>query len=241
VTRHRYLAAALAPAVVALYLGTLSSEAATVTVTVASGRAAPGSDVAIPISLKGAPGIDAMHVEIAFDEGLLVPKSVEKGPMLSGNAMMAFNASLPGRLIAGFTSMDPVQGDGVVLIAHFTARGRPFKATVLLPQNVRAWVQGPNHQNYFIGVVADAGRFTVGLPLWMWIATALVIIAIVILIARRKRTVPSAQPARRQVAAAAAVGSGSTSKPAGRVFCRSCAAEIMPTARFCTKCGASVG
>jgi hypothetical protein len=235
-SRIRTVGLAIASLLIAIEIALATAAyTASVTVVVGSGRAPAGADVAIPISVKGAPGIDAMHVEITFDAAVLDPKSVEKGSMLSGNSMMAFNPHVPGRLIAGFTSLDPIQGDGQLLVAHFTARGRPFASSALHAENLRAWVQASNHQNYFIAVVANDGRFTAAMPMWMPIAAAVLAIVLLLLIVRMRRHSSISRTAAP--AATAAVGRGGSASTGAT--CRSCGQPLRPTALFCTKCGAA--
>ncbi|NJD11989.1 MAG: hypothetical protein FIB01_16605, partial [Gemmatimonadetes bacterium] len=66
--------------------------ATTVTVRAASTRAAAGQSVSIPIDLRGARDIGAMHLELGFDAAILQPDTVERGALLGGgNALMESN------------------------------------------------------------------------------------------------------------------------------------------------------
>jgi hypothetical protein len=121
-------------------------------------EAATGSEVAVPLSLKEANSVGAVHLELTYDPSMLEFRSVSKGALFSGNAMLDSNGNNPGRLIVGLVSLEPVQGDGVAATARFFVKGSAGGTSPLRLQNLRAW-ENKNHTEQL--VQGEEGLLTV--------------------------------------------------------------------------------
>lgn len=238
----------------AVLLGTSASQAASVTVRVGSAQAAPGDEVAIPVTVQGAPGIGAMHVEFVYDAAILEAKAVDKGSLLGDNALLDFNASEPGRLVAGFVTLDAVEGDGTVVTMRFTVKGKEGQSSPLRLENTKAW-DGETHLD--ILVTTETGKFTVS-PAGLSLTSPLLLIALLaaflllllfllillILLRRRRKPQPAAAVhyAPPPATPATPPPPQPTQQPAagGPNFCPHCGTPRTPGSRFCTNCGQRV-
>lgn len=122
----------------------------------ASVQGPPGEEVLVPLTVKGANAVGAMHIELEFDPAVIEYKSVARGQMMSGNAMLDSSVSA-GRLIIGLVSLDPVSGDGVAASARFVVRGEPGATSTLKLSNLRAW-DNTNHADLLL--LPEDGLFT---------------------------------------------------------------------------------
>lgn len=234
----------------AALLGVSVSLANSVTVRVGSAESAPGSEAAIPITVEGASGIGALHLELIYDAGVLEATTVEKGSLLGDNTLLDFNASEPGRLIVGLVSLDAIEGNGTVLTTHFTVKGKEGQRTLLELENAKAW-DGTTHLD--ILVANTGGEFTVGppalpvsLPLILAILAIVLLFILLILLLRRRRKPQPAAPAQyapppeevSSVPPSAPPASPPTQRSTGgRNFCPNCAAPREAGSRFCVNCG----
>ena len=134
-----------------------SGRAQALGVTVATVQAPSNQDVEIPINVKGAAGVGAMHLELTYDPAILEAKSAEKGSLASGNALLDFNIPRPGKIIIGIVSLDGIQGDGPVATIRFAVRGQAGHKCSLPLESVRAW-DGKTHLEHLVRT--DAGEFT---------------------------------------------------------------------------------
>jgi len=235
----------------AVLLGTTAGQAASVTVRVGSAQAASGDEVAIPVTVQGAPGIGAMHVEFVYDAAILEAKAVDKGSLLGDNALLDFNASEPGRLVAGFVTLDAVEGDGTVVTMRFTVKGKEGQSSPLRLENTKAW-DGETHLD--ILVTTEGGEFTVspaGLSLMSPLVLAilgfalflLLLLFILLFLLRRRRRKPQPAAAVHYAPPPATPPSPQpTQQPAagGPNFCPHCGTPRTPGSRFCTNCGQRV-
>lgn len=211
----------------AVLLSTTAGHAASVTVRVESAQAASGKEAEIPITVQGAPGIGAMHLELTYDPAVLEAKSVDKGPLLGDNALLDFNASEPGRLVIGLVTLDGVDGDGTVLVTRFAVTGEAEQKSPLNLENVRAW-EGETRLD--ILVTTEGGEFAVSgggssvLLLLAALAAVLVLLLLLVVMRRRRRQ----QPAPARPSPPAGVGAN---------FCSQCGAQLEAGQPFCTNCG----
>src|SRR5688572_8966138 len=83
----------------ALALPLTGGYAATVAVRVDSVEAEAGKEKDIPVAVRGAPGIGAMHVELTYDPAVLEFVAVNKGELLGDDALMDSVMPEPGRVI----------------------------------------------------------------------------------------------------------------------------------------------
>jgi len=210
------------------------ARAASVTVAVASARGAPGAEVKVPVSVRGAQGLGALQMELVYDPAVLEARKVEEGALLSG-AMVESNVPQPGRMRVALVSGEPVNGDGVLLMARFVACGAAGKECQVQAENARAWEHSTNLD---MRVSVEPGKFTVaaaGLsPVLLGAIAAIVAIVLVAIVAFARRKRPSVAPPPFPEA--------TPSYPAGaqqprQAFCTQCGARVEPGARFCAKCG----
>lgn len=161
--------------------------ATTVTVRAASTRAAAGQSVSIPIDLRGARDIGAMHLELVFDAAILQPDTVERGALLGGgNALMESNTSYPGRVVISLISLQGISGDGTVAMVRFRVLGKGGQQSALRFESSRAW-ERTNHIDVVVN--EEAGQVTVqsGWPLLLIAAgLALLVLLIVVFFLRRR-------------------------------------------------------
>jgi len=228
--------------------GASISQAAAVTVRAGSVEAASGKEAIIPITVEGASGIGALHLELTYDATILEAKTVDKGPLLGDNALLDFNASEPGRLVAGLVTLDTVKGDGTVLTMRFTVRGKEGQSSPLQLENTKAW-DGETHLD--ILVTTEDGEFTVG-PAGLSLSSPLVLIAllglllfllllllILLIVSRRRRRKP--QPAAAVQYTPPPPAPPPAQRPAGGPnFCPHCGTPQEAGNRFCTNCGQRV-
>ena len=203
--------------------------AATITVRVASAKAASGEEVEIPITVEGASGIGAVQLELTYDPSVLEAQAVEKGALVGDNTLLDFNVAEPGRLIVGLVTLDGVDGDGDLLVTKFLVTGETDQKSPLGLENVQAW-EGETRLDVL--VTAESGEFTVSaaglpLPLPLLVAILLGVLGLLLLLIILRRRQP--QPAVVQPAPAP--------PRAGLKFCTQCGAQLEAGKRFCTKCG----
>jgi hypothetical protein len=223
--------------------GAASVYAASVTVRVGSVEAAAGEVVEIPILLEGSPGIGAMHLELTYDPALLALESVEQGALVAGNALMAFNTDVPGRIVISLAAADEISGDGTLATARFLVNGEKGQVSALDLEYPQAWTG----EGFEIAVELGPGEFTVGsagLPLLLLAGLALlalvVLLLLVVILARRgRRREPVAQPYVQQPSQQPPPGV-QTPGPASR-YCGHCGQPLEPGNRFCIHCGQPAG
>lgn len=228
--RYAYLGAVFL-LLTATLLGTLSGQAASVTLSVGSVEAAPGAEAEVPIALKGASGIGAMHLELTYDAAVLEAQSVDKGPLLGEDALLDFNASEPGVLVVGLITLDALEGDGTALTARFAVKDDEGQSSPLRLENARAW-DGKTRLD--IPVTVEEGEFTVSpaassllspLMFVVLVASLLLLLALFVLLRRRRP-----QPAPAQ-------GRPTELPSSPSAFCPYCGAPREPGGQFCVSCG----
>lgn len=175
---------------------------ATVKVGAAKTQAAPGADVEVPITVKGAKGLNAIQMGLTYDPKVLEVKSVERGPILPDNVIVDHNKEVSGQLGLAFlcgtneakTGLESVDKDGAVLTIHFKIMGNAGDKSPLRLTNVRA----ADAKGLWMLVTTEDGEVAVeevrnvagiqGLPwLYIGIGAAVLLILIVVLIATRRR------------------------------------------------------
>lgn len=167
----------------------VSGSAASVTLQVDELEGAAGETTTVPIEVRNAAGIGALHVELNYDPDVVELQTVDKGELLTGSSLVDFTVPEPGRLIVGIATLDDIEGDGEVLVAEFKVTGEEEEQTDLALENARAW---EGETRFDILVRTRPGRLTVtggGLPL-LYIVLALIallLVLLVFLLARRRR------------------------------------------------------
>lgn len=242
----------------ALLLAVPLARAESVTVRLDAAEAANGDEVEIPILVKGAPGIGAMHVELTYDPAVLEATSVDKGDLLDDGSLIDFNISEPGRIVLGFVTLGSVEGDGAIAVAHFNVLGADDAESPLAFENTQAWEGGPDR--FDILVTAEGSTFTVAskssFP-WLWVIIALAaFILLIAFLARRRKPAVAAMPVATSVGAASAATIVRPPQPqpqpyvqepaqpaqpaveaASGSFCSNCGTVLAPGVQFCSKCG----
>ena len=162
---------------------------ASLTLSVAKARAAPGSEAAVSVQVTNAQGMGPLQFDLVFDPAILEPldPAVTEGSLPAG-AMIESNCVEPGRLRVAMISGKAVTGSGEVAVCHFRVTGEAGRSGSLQLENGRAW---DHLQNLEMLVTTEDGSFDVGssgLPLPVLLgAAALSLIAILSLIARLRR------------------------------------------------------
>jgi hypothetical protein len=129
----------------------------TLAVQVGEIRAPHGEDVEIPIEVKGASQVGAMHIEVAYDPAVLSPvRRVEAGDLNSG-ALIQYDDRTSGKLTISMIHARGFSGDGVVAKVVARVAGKDGASTPLELQNLTA-----NHvqTKAAIGTTISNGTFT---------------------------------------------------------------------------------
>jgi len=153
---NRFLILSIAASVI--IFGTVPVFAASIDMDAGSGEASSGDAVTIPITVTGASGIGAMHVELTFDNSVLQVSSVEKGSLIPDNSLMEVNTDETGRIVVGIVTLDGIDGDGTLLTARFTSKGQAGQSSSLNLENVKAW---EGDTDLAVLVNTENGKFTV--------------------------------------------------------------------------------
>ncbi len=118
-------------ALLALAFLAASAGRAEMTISAAKVEAKAGRDAVVDIGVRGGAGAAAFHVEISFDAALLEVKGVEKGALLSENALLEFNPDEKGKLVIGAIALDAIRDEGPLARVTFTLKGRAGSQSVL--------------------------------------------------------------------------------------------------------------
>jgi hypothetical protein len=177
---------------------------------------APGKEVEVPISVKGAKGkkgdksVTCMSFQLSYDPKVLTFKAVKEGPILP-NAMLgkSIDEKDPGKLGLSLTcgskspgskEMASIAQDGTIILVSFLVNEKASpgqKSPLTIGKNAQAFDnEEPPHE---LLVRPEEGEFAVagaGLPLnWLYVGIAaavlLLLILLIVLATRRKA------PARR--------------------------------------------
>jgi hypothetical protein len=174
------------------------------TVSVGDIRAPHGQDVTIPIEVRGASGVGAMHIEITYDPAVLAPTGTVQPGQLAAGGLVVGNTSASGRVILSVAHANGFSGDGVVANVVARVSGMDGASTPLRLQNVTAH----NAQSKAaVAVSTSDGAFAEGAgkvsakggtPAGVWVLVGLLGVLIVGAIAyaftRRTATRPVAAP-----------------------------------------------
>ena len=126
------------------------------------------ADVEVPISVKGAKGLNGIQMGLTYDPKVLVGKNVERGPMLPDNVIVDHNKEVSGQLGLAFlcgtneakTGLESVDKDGAVLTIHFKIVGNAGDKSSLRLTNVRA----ADAKGLWMLVTTEDGEVTRGGP-----------------------------------------------------------------------------
>jgi hypothetical protein len=164
-------------------------------------QGASGGEVEIPITFKGAKGLDALQLGFTYDPAVLEVKNVVAGPQLS-SATVEFAPGDPGRHGLVLTSMKTINGDGVLFNVRVRVLGQPGENCVLKLEDAKAWNDETSQE---LLVQTEAGEFAVtgaGLPSWIWLAASggIVLLLLLWLGVRLRGRRPRAMPAGAMMA-----------------------------------------
>jgi hypothetical protein len=239
----------------AILLSATAGRAASVSVRVDSVEAASGRPVQIPVTVQGAPGIGAMHLEIRYDAAILEAQAADKGVLLGDNALLDFNVAEPGKLVIGLVTLDAIEGDGTLLTTRFMVKGKEGQSSPLRLENAKAW-GGKTRLDILVNT--EDGKFTVG-PAELSLASPLMVVALLcallllflflvllLLLRRRRRRPPPAAVHHAPPSQPTAPPPSQTAPPppqhpsGGPNFCPHCGTPREAGNRFCTNCGQRV-
>lgn len=108
-----------------------------VTVTVADVSGPHGEDVEIPVEVRGAAGVGAMHLELTYDASVLSVREVQAGDLVGGGLVVG-NTATAGQVTISIAHANGFSGDGTVarIIAH--VRGDDGATSPLNLRNITA-------------------------------------------------------------------------------------------------------
>jgi hypothetical protein len=119
-----------------LFAGT--ARAATVSLTVGSGTAAPGAEYAATVSAAGGASLGALQFQVTWDPAVLEFKSVEKGKVLASDVLMESNVNAPGKLSVACVAQDALVAEGTLLTLKFGVKGEAGAKTTIGLADVKA-------------------------------------------------------------------------------------------------------
>ena len=177
-------------------IATGPAHAATVTVAAPTAKGSSGSEVKLPITVKGAPGVGAIQFGLQYDpavlEAVVGPDGggvVDAGD-LAGDGGLIDSDLTPGRLAIKFATIQGVKGDGTMFLAHFKVIGKAGQISPLTLDRTRAWEA--TNDSFEILATNEAGTFTVAkasssFPWWIiGVAGGLLLLLLLVLARRRK-------------------------------------------------------
>lgn len=221
--------------------------ASSVTVAVGPAGGAPGSQVEVPVNIRGAKQLGYMQMELTYDPAVLEAATNTSGAgVVKGNlpkdVSIDSTVIAPGRLRLGMNisnQSESVDGDGTLMKALFKVKGGKGKECALALENVEAWDNTrPDQRGMEMLVTVENGKFTVGggLPLWMMIVGGAVLLLLLLIVAFRKRGARTPAQPPLPVPRAASVS------PLAAVVqnCPACHAPMAAGAKFCAACGTPV-
>ncbi len=241
-------------ALVLLLVGAAPARSATVTLSVPRLEAATGTEVEVPILVKGAKGMSALQARLTYDPAVLEvvkdaadpDKAVTKGKILPDNAIFKVYTTTipvhngdavpvkPGGLpivFVGGTNKEKkeyfaVQEDGTLATIRFRVIGQGGQTTPLALDRVQAFQS--NDMDMIVKTEPGEVSVRAAIP-WLWIAVgagALLLLLLLLAVGRRKQQ-PQAPLA---YAGAAPQGAGvPVFQPEGATF-----------QYQCTKCGGTL-
>jgi len=133
--------------------------AASVTVALPELESAVGTEIKVPLQVRGAQGLGPLQLDLLYDRELLEVKTVSEGDKLP-IGLFDFNVVEPGRLrlVMTGTPNQPIHGDGELFVVKFLVRGPTGKSCALKTDKVRAWEQAP--EAYEMRVTTEPGKFS---------------------------------------------------------------------------------
>lgn len=175
----------------------ISSSAATsmadVEVTIENVEAASGDEVEVPISVRGATGLEGIQFVLTFDPQALEIIGVGAGP-LAGAADVNLKERAPGTVrVAMLPESTLDRGEGTLLLAKFKTLAEAGQEVQIGIEGAKAsefreqfpmWMQVTTTSGVVSTVAAPA------MPTWLWIAIAAAVILVLLLLSvfRRKKS-----------------------------------------------------
>jgi hypothetical protein len=226
----------------AALLSVVTVNAATMTLRVASVEGERDSVVSVPISATGVVNVGALQFDLVYDPQVLRADTVTRGTP-GGNALVDFNASVPGRLRIGMVTTEGIGSDGTIANASFQLTGDAGASTSLTIENARAW-DTPAHLEVLVS--AEAGRVSVvaASPPWLVIGAVIGLVALAFLVllfalTRRKKPAPAYAPASVAPPRYAPPANLPEVKTPSGWSCPRCGTANNAASRFCGMCGAA--
>jgi len=199
-------------------------------------RVRTGSEVTLPVSIKGAQDLGAFQFEMLFDEEILEIVNVTRGSGMPP-VLLDFNVVRPGLLRVALAGSESIDGDTRIDVR---IRGLATGSGALELQEVKGWALTTGYE---LLTEARPGYITIiaGSPIsGTLIAVILVLIliaALVVLLRMRKSKVSGSS---HQSTVPPQSNEKPQTPPAPKSFCRNCGQQISPGATFCGKCGEKV-
>lgn len=194
--RHRFTACLFVLVLLTL-LVMHTALAASVTVSAPAVEAQAGETVEIPLQLKGAQGLGAIHLELSYDPQVLSAESVTRGALAGSNALLESNLDQPGQVVVGVVSLDGISGDGIIATVQVKAVGVAGASSALTFANNQAW-ERESHAEVLVNSEAGQVSIAAGLPSWLVpllaaLAVGVVVLILFVFVLSRRR--PAPQPA----------------------------------------------
>ena len=130
-----------------LFLASGTAHAASVGISLPKIQAHRGDDVVVPVSVKAAPNLGSVQMDLVYDPAILEPGQIDSGALLSDNCLMESNAADSGRVRMAMVSRDGITGDGVLVTVHFKILGQSGARSPLTLEKVRAWSIPKKHDD----------------------------------------------------------------------------------------------
>ena len=151
-------------------------------------KATAGAEVAVPIVVRGASGMEGLQFVLTFDPKVLESIAVDLAP-LAGAGRVDLKVREPGRIRVAMYPEATLAKDGVLLVARFTAVGEVGAETTIDLADARAWEVREAFPVEML-VTAEPGSITVArspaVPPWIWLAITGVLVVFVARHLRRR-------------------------------------------------------
>ena len=199
-------------------------------------RLRTGSEVTLPVSIKGARDLGAFQFEMLFDEEILEIVNVTRGSGMPP-VLLDFNVVRPGLLRIALAGSEPIDRDTRIDVR---IRGLAAGSGALELQEVKGWALTTGYE---LLTEAMPGQVTVtaGSPIsgtLIAVILMLIVIAVIVLLLRMRKSKVSGRS--HKSTAATQSNEKLQTPPAPKSFCRNCGQQISPGATFCGKCGEKV-
>ncbi len=84
-----------------------------------------GSQVAVPITVSPADGVEGMDFVLQYNPALFLPVNVTLGGLTSGGCSLNWNIPVAGQVAIGISCLGPLSGSGTAAIVYFQGVGTP--------------------------------------------------------------------------------------------------------------------